>query len=211
MLKKCPLGAGVLAAALLLPAQAAVAASYEPGKPVRPAKVAAKLYRAWLAGDRAAARALTTREGVRTLFAYPFRAPGGGPVCAGRVCDFRHTGVPVPGGLNGIRMIVSAGKVARVYTSRHLVQPAAAAKRLDRAYRAGDRDAALEVASVRAVRQRFKVPYDPDGVPREFVGCVKEPKGFICHWYYEGGSEGVHVRGTKARGYYVAFITWTAD
>ncbi|MEV0585947.1 hypothetical protein [Nonomuraea sp. NPDC050310] len=197
--------AATACAALLLHSQAAAAA------PPKPAKVAGQLFKAWLADDPAAAAALASPAAVKTLFAYKFRAPDTGPHCTGGVCDFRHTSVTVPGGLNGIRMIVSGSKVTRVYTSRHLTKPSAAAKWLYGAYQRGDRHAALEVASTGAVKQQFKVKYDPNSTPHQFMGCSKEPKGYVCHWYYEGGSVGMHVRGTKARGYHVSFLTYVAD
>ncbi|WP_143591511.1 hypothetical protein [Thermoactinospora rubra] len=196
--------AGVAAVVFCSPAAMAAA-------PPKPAAVADKLFHAWLSRDKAAASKVATPAAVEAMFSYVFRAPDKFAGCAGQVCRYVHTSVSVPGGLDGILMVVSGSKVAKVYTSRHLTTPSAAAKHLYAAYRKGDRHRGLEVATGKAVKTLFKVKYDPKGVPQTFMGCVKEPKGHACQWYYEGGAMTMHVTGSKARGYTVQRISYIAD
>jgi hypothetical protein len=58
------------------------------------------------------------------------RAPDRFDGCSGSVCRFVHTSVRVPGGLNGIAMVVTGSKVTKVYLSRHIVTPATVAGHL---------------------------------------------------------------------------------
>ncbi|TQS23674.1 hypothetical protein FLX08_04320 [Microbispora hainanensis] len=176
-----------------------------------PATVAKKLFRAWLRADRHAAARVATAGAVSTLFAYPFRAPDTFAGCSGNACRFVHTSVRVPGGLDGILMVVSGGKVTKVYASRHLVKPSAAATHLFEAWRKGDRNRGLEVATTTAVKTLFRTKFDPKGVKHFFQGCGSEPKGYGCAYSYEGGAMFMHVRGSKSRGYEVASITYIAD
>ncbi|MFI7032386.1 hypothetical protein ACIBK1_27040 [Microbispora rosea] len=176
-----------------------------------PAVVAKKLFRAWLRADRHAASRVATAGAVSTLFAYPFRAPDEFAGCSGNACRFVHTSVRVPGGLDGILMIVSGAKVTKVYESRHLVTPSAAAKHLFDAWRKGDRNRGLEIATTTAVKTLFRTKYDPKGVKYFFQGCNSEPKGYGCAYSYEGGGMFMHVRGSKSRGYEVTSISYIAD
>ncbi|MFI6477452.1 hypothetical protein ACIBH1_05950 [Nonomuraea sp. NPDC050663] len=207
MTKRLLLGAAATAATAALLLQPAAAQAAAP----KPVTVSGKLFKAWVAGDEAKAHKYGSPSAVKTLFAYPYRTPDVGPKCYGKVCDFAHTSVTVPGALNGIRMIVSGSKVVKVYTSRHLTKPSHAAKWLYKAYLANDKNAAMEVASFKAITQQFKAKYQPGDQIHQFMGCEKEPKGYICHWYYEGGAANMHVRGSKIRGYYVDHITYVAD
>ncbi|MFI6924099.1 hypothetical protein ACIBIZ_29460 [Nonomuraea spiralis] len=176
-----------------------------------PAGTAGKLFRAWLAGDRAAAARVATPAAVNTIFSYAFRAPDRFDGCSGNVCRYVHTSVRVPGGLNGIAMTVTGSKVTKVYLSRHVERPAAAATHLFAAWKRGDRYAGLEVGAEAAVRTLFRVRYDPRGVTHHFQGCSKEPKGYACAWSYDGGAMIMHVRGSKATGYDVRSVTYLAD
>lgn len=176
-----------------------------------PAKTANKLFNAWLAGNKVAAAKVATPAAVGTIFSYVYRAPDKFAGCVGTVCRFVHTSVRVPGGLNGILMIVSGPKVAKVYQSRHLTKPSHAAKYLFKAWQQGDRYRGLEAASEATVKKLFKVKYDPNGVTHFFQGCTKEPKGYSCAYSYEGGAMFMHVRGTKAAGYAVHSIGYIAD
>ncbi|MFI6182285.1 hypothetical protein ACIA8R_42635 [Nonomuraea sp. NPDC051191] len=176
-----------------------------------PGKVAGKLFRAWLARDRAAAAAVATPAAVSTIFTYAYRAPDRFDGCSNGVCRYVHTSVRVPGGLNGIAMAVTGSKVTKVYLSRHVERPSAAAGHLFAAWKRGDRYAALEVGAEGAVRTLFRVRYDPRGVVHQFQGCTKEPKGYACAWSYEGGAMFMHVRGSRTTGYDVRSISYTAD
>ncbi|MBD3144573.1 hypothetical protein [Microbispora bryophytorum] len=176
-----------------------------------PAAVAKKLLRAWLRTDRHAASRVATASAVSTLFSYSFRAPDKFAGCSGNACRFVHTSVRVPGGLDGILMIVSGGKVTKVYESRHLVKPSAAAGHLFDAWRKGDRNRGLEIATSTAVRALFRTKFDPKGVKYFFQGCNSEPKGHSCAYSYEGGGMFMHVRGSKSRGYEVTSIGYIAD
>ena len=173
--------------------------------------MAKKLFRAWLHGDRTAAARLASPAAVKTLFAYPYRAPDIFSGCTGNACRFTHTSVHVPGGLNGILMIVSGSKVSKVYASSHLTKPAKAATALLASWRAGDRDRALQYATERAVKTLFRARFDPQGVPYFFQGCSAEPKGYGCTYSYEGGAMTMHVGGSKSAGYDVRRITYIAD
>ncbi|NJP22657.1 hypothetical protein FLW53_00220 [Microbispora sp. SCL1-1] len=191
------------------PAQAPVTASAH--GTAAPATVAKKLFGAWLRRDRHAAARVATSSAASTLFAYPFRAPDKFAGCSGNACRFVHTSVRVPGGLDGILMVVSGGKVTKVYESRHLVKPSDAAKHLFEAWRKGDRNRGLEAATTTAVKTLFRTKYDPKGVKHFFQGCSSEPKGYGCAYSYEGGAMFMHVRGSKSRGYEVTSITYIAD
>ncbi|TQS30782.1 hypothetical protein [Microbispora sp. KK1-11] len=176
-----------------------------------PAAVAKKLFSAWLRADRHAASRVATAGAVSTLFSYPFRAPDEFAGCSGNACRFVHTSVRVPGGLDGVLMVVSGSKVTKVYESRHLTKPSAAAKYLFDAWRAGDRNRGLEIATTTAVKTLFRTKYDPKGVKYFFQGCSSEPKGYGCAYSYEGGGMFMHVRGAKSRGYEVTSIGYIAD
>ncbi|GAA4188588.1 hypothetical protein [Microbispora amethystogenes] len=177
-----------------------------------PATVARKLFDAWLRRDRHAASRVATAGAVSTIFAYPFRAPNRFAGCTGgRDCRFVHTSVNVPGGLDGILMVVSGSKVVKVYESRHLVTPSAAATRLFQAWRAGDRYRGLEAATNKAVTKLFFHRYDPRGVAYMFQGCNRDAKGYSCAYSYEGGAMFMRVGGSKARGYEVTSIGYIAD
>lgn len=176
-----------------------------------PAAVARKLFRAWLRGDRAAAAKVASPAAVSSLFAYVYRAPDRFDGCTGNACRFTHTSVRVPGGLNGILMVVSGPKVTRVYTSSHLTKPSLAATSLFKAWTLNDRSRALQFAAVPAVKTLFRTEYDPKGVTHTFQGCSAEPKGHACAYSYEGGAMLMHVRGSKHAGYDVRSITYIAD
>lgn len=199
-------GAALAAGAALLLTSAPASA-----QPAAPAKTANKLFDAWLAQDKLGAAKVATPAAVDTIFAYVYRAPDKFAGCVGKVCRFVHTSVKVPGGLNGILMIVSGPKVVKVYESRHLTKPSQAAKYLFKAWQQGDRYRGLEAASEPAVKKLFKVKYDPKGVTHFFQGCSKETKGYSCAYSYEGGAMFMHVRGTKAAGYAVQSISYIAD
>ncbi|WP_157545869.1 hypothetical protein [Microtetraspora fusca] len=217
--------ATMAAAALLLPSPASASASGTrsgghavPGAPAAartapaaPATVAKRLFGAWLRRDRAAAARVASPSAVNTLFSYVYRAPDGFAGCTGNRCRFTHTSVRVPGGLNGILMIVSGTKVNRVYESRHLTRPSTAAAYLFSAWQKGDRDRGLEVASTAAVSSLFRTKYDPAGVTYYPQGCTAEPKGFSCAYSYEGGAMLMHVTGTRSSGYEVRSISYIAD
>jgi hypothetical protein len=175
-------------------------------------KVSKKLFNAWSRRDHVAAAKVATPSAVKTIFSYVFRSPDEFAGCTpGGVCRFVHTSVHVPGGLNGILMVVSHGKVAKVYESRFVTKPATAAKWLFTAWQKHDRYRGLEVAKKAAVDKLFKVRFDPHGVPYTFQGCSAEPKGYSCAYSYEGGAMFMHVRGSKARGYDVRTISYIAD
>lgn len=209
-------GAAV-AAALLVPsvpafAQAAAqAGARTANQAASPATVAKKLFNAWLRRDRAAAHRVATPASVKSMFAYPFRAPDKFLGCSGNACRFVHTSVRVPGGLNGVLMVVSGTKVVKVYRSRHITKPASVAGHLYAAYVAGDRYRGLEVATTGAVKTLFRVKHDPRGVKRHFQGCRPEPKGVSCAYSYEGGAMFMHLRGSAATGYHVRSIGYIAD
>lgn len=189
-------------------ASPAASSAYAPA----PATVAKRLFDAWLRRDRAAAHRVATPASVRALFSYPFRAPDEFAGCVGGACRFKHTSVRVPGGHNGILMIVSGGKVVQVYRSRHFTKPSQAAAHLFAAYRAGDRNRALEAASAAAVRTLFRVKYDPRGAVYTYQGCLAEKgKGYSCAYSYEGGAMFMRVRGSAASGFHVASIGYIAD
>ncbi|GLX02273.1 hypothetical protein Misp02_63590 [Microtetraspora sp. NBRC 16547] len=208
------------AAALLLPSPASGTGSGDHAvpsapaartAPVAPATVAKRLFDAWLRGDRAAAAQVASPSAVNTLFSYVYRAPDGFAGCTGNRCRFTHTSVRVPGGLNGILMIVSGTKVTRVYESRHLTRPSTAAAYLFSAWQKGNRDRGLEVASTAAVSSLFRAKYDPAGVTYYPQGCTVEPKGFSCAYSYEGGAMLIHVTGSRSSGYEVRSISYIAD
>ncbi|WP_433518706.1 hypothetical protein ACQP2T_26330 [Nonomuraea sp. CA-143628] len=207
-------GAATAVAALLVtssPAAAGAAAQNTAAPAATPAKVSNKLFHAWLRRDRAAAAKVATPAAVNSIFSYVYRAPDEFAGCAGNACRFVHTSVRVPGGLNGLLMIVSGSKVTRVYQSRHVTKPAVAAKQLLTAWHQGDRNLGLEVASQQAVAKLFRVKYDPKGVTYYFQGCTKEPKGYSCAYSYEGGALLMHLKGSITRGYDVQSIGYIAD
>jgi hypothetical protein len=210
--RRLVLGGAALAVAATTTLTTAGPASAAPATAAAaPAGVANKLFRAWLAADRAAAAKVATPAAVATIFGYPYRAPDRFAGCSGAVCRFTHTSVRVPGGLDGIAMVVTGSKVTKVYQSRHVTKPSTAATRLFAAWRRGDRYSALEIASTGAVKTLFKVKYDPRGVAYHFQGCTAEPKGSACAYSYEGGAMLMHVRGTRAGGYEVSSISYLAD
>ncbi|GII87999.1 hypothetical protein Ssi03_59890 [Sphaerisporangium siamense] len=209
--------AAALAAAAMVVVPASAAAATARGGAVAPASAAAatpakaanKLFRAWLRDDRAAAAAVASPAAVKTLFAYVYRAPDEFTGCVKNACRFTHTSVRVPGGLNGILMLVSGGKVAKVYESRHVTAPEKAAKYLFAAWKAGDRNRGLEIASTGAVKTLFRVEFG--GVGYIFQGCQAERGGRSCAYSYEGGAMFLHVRGSRTRGYEVRSISYIAD
>ncbi len=208
MFKRLALGGTALAVAATLtltPAASASPLSAAPGK------AANGLFRAWQAGDRTAAAKVATPAAVAKIFTYVYRAPDRFAGCAGDVCRYVHTSVRVPGGLNGIAMVVTGSKVTKVYLSRHVVKPSAAAAHLFTAWKRADRYSALEVAGTGAVKTLFKVTYDPRGVTHHWQGCSKEPKGYSCAYSYDGGAMFMHVRGSKTRGHEVRSISYIAD
>ncbi|MGW4644742.1 hypothetical protein ACWEN6_39970 [Sphaerisporangium sp. NPDC004334] len=174
-----------------------------------PGKVANRLFRAWLRGDRKAAGAVAAPAAVKTLFAYVYRAPDEFAGCVGGACRFVHTSVRVPGALNGILMIVSGGTVTKVYESRHLTTAGKAAKHLFGAWKAGDRNRGLEVASAGAVKKLFRARFG--GVGYIYQGCSRETGGTSCAYSYEGGAMLMHARGSATRGYEIRSITYIAD
>ncbi|MFC4533355.1 hypothetical protein [Sphaerisporangium dianthi] len=174
-----------------------------------PGKVANRLFRAWLRGDRKAAAAVATPAAVKTLFAYVYRAPDEFAGCAGGACRFVHTSVRVPGGLNGILMIVSGNTVTKVYESRHLTTGDKAAKHLFAAWKAGDRHRGLEIATAGVVKKLFRTRFG--GVGYFYQGCTPEGGGKVCAYSYEGGAMLMHVRGGRTRGYEVRSLSYIAD
>jgi hypothetical protein len=206
--KRLLLGCTALAATAAMTLAATGSAS---AAPAAPGKVAGQLFRAWAAADRTAAAKAATPAAVNTIFTYAYRAPDRFAGCTGNVCRFVHTSVRVPGGLNGMAMVVTGSKVTKVYLSRHLAKPSAPARHLFSAWKRGDRYSALEVGSTSAVKTLFKVRYDPRGVVHHFQGCTKEPKGYSCAYSYEGGAMFMHVRGSKTTGFDVRSITYIAD
>ncbi|MER7133463.1 hypothetical protein [Streptosporangium saharense] len=192
------------------PVRAETATTAERAAVARPSEVAGRLFRAWLRKDRRAASAVATPAAVNAIFGYPYRAPDRFAGCTGDTCRFVHTSVRVPGGLNGILMVVSGPKVARVYTSRHLATGSGAATRLFAAWRAGDRNRGLEVASTGAVKTLFRTRYG--GVGYIFQGCEKERGGQRCAYSYEGGAMFMHARRLSAgSGYWIDSIGYIAD
>ncbi|GII78069.1 hypothetical protein Sru01_30510 [Sphaerisporangium rufum] len=198
-------------AASAVPATTVPVAAAASGAAPAPATVARRLFRAWLRADRPAAARVATPAAVAALFAYQYRAPDEFAGCTGRVCRFRHTSVRVRGGLDGILMIVSGAKVTKVYRSRVLATPSAAARHLFAAWRHGDRYRALEAATGPAVATLFRNRYDPRGVAYHFQGCSAEPKGRACAYSYEGGALIMHVRGSRSTGYEVGSVGAIAD
>ncbi|GAA0404285.1 hypothetical protein Acor_24240 [Acrocarpospora corrugata] len=200
------LGGAAVAVGAVLMVPVAASAQQAPA----PATVAKQLFKAWLKNDKVAAGKVATPGAVKSIFAYSFKAPDKFAGCSGNYCRFVHTSVNVPGDLNGLGMVVTGNKVTRVYRSRH-ASPATVTKYFHQSYVLGDRRRALEVATKVAVDKRFQVAYDPDGVTHFYQGCSKEPKGYSCAYSYEGGAVFMHVRGSKARGYEVASISFIAD
>ncbi|MBG0831177.1 hypothetical protein HS041_25805 [Planomonospora sp. ID67723] len=208
-------GAAVAAGAMLMLPSAPVSAqavtpAQAPGSAAS-ATPAKKLFGAWVRGDRREAARVATPSAVKAMFSYAYRAPDEFAGCSGNACRFVHTSVNVPGGLDGILMIVSGGKVTKVYGSRHFTTPSAAAKHLFAAWKKNDRNRGLEAARTAAVDRLFRVKYDPKGVTHFFQGCSPEPKGYSCAYSYEGGAMFMHVRGSKAKGYDVRSIGYIAD
>ncbi|WP_214411745.1 hypothetical protein [Sphaerisporangium fuscum] len=206
----------VIAGMLALPAPAlaqgktvAVPGSAEGGIRTAPAAVAKKLLAAWARRDKKAAAAVATPAAVTTLFAYAYRTPDRFAGCAANACRFVHTSVRVPGGLNGIFMVVSGGTVTKVYESRHLTSAPKAAKYLFAAWKAGDRTRGLEIASTAAVKKLFTTKFGGTGYT--FQGCNPEKGGQACAYSYEGGAMLMHVRGGAARGYEVRSVSYVAD
>ncbi|MEV8635076.1 hypothetical protein AB0395_25810 [Streptosporangium sp. NPDC051023] len=180
------------------------------GAVAQPSSVANTLFKAWLRADRDAASAVATPAAVNTLFGYPYRAPDRFDGCTGNACRFVHTSVRVPGGLNGILMIVSGPKVTKVYESRHVTVADKAAKYLFGAWKAGDRNRGLEIASAKAVGTLFRTRYG--GVGYTFQGCEPERGGKRCAYSYEGGAMFMHTRRVSAgAGYWVESIDYIAD
>ncbi|MDX3104108.1 hypothetical protein ACIBO5_57955 [Nonomuraea angiospora] len=212
MFKRLVLGAALSAAATLTLAStgSALAAPVSAGAPA-PGKVANKLFRAWLAADRAGAAKVATPAAVKAIFTYVYRAPDRFDGCSGNVCRFVHTSVRVPGGLDGIAMVVTGSKVSKVYLSRHITEPPTVAKHLFAAWKRGDEYGGLEVATSATVQKLFKVKYDPRGVTHFFQGCSREPQGYSCAYSYEGGAMLMHVRGSRNAGYEVRSISYLAD
>jgi hypothetical protein len=205
-------GAALAAAATLLVPAAAASATPSAAPAASPASVAKKLFHAWGQRDRVAAAKVATPAAVNTIFSYVFRSPDEFAGCTpGGVCRFVHTSVHVPGGLNGILMVVSHGKVAKVYESRLITKPSTVAKWLFKAWQKNDRYRGLEIATKGAVTTLFRAKYDPHGVTYFYQGCTAEPKGYACAYSYEGGALSMHVRGSKVRGYYVRSISYIAD
>ncbi|MBB5139012.1 hypothetical protein HNP84_008774 [Thermocatellispora tengchongensis] len=219
MIKKYVLGgtAAVAGGALLWGAAPVAAATAGPAATgavsaqAAPSTAAKKLMTAWTRGDRAAAAKVATPAAVTEMFSYAFRAPDKFLGCDGTACRFTHTGVRVPGGLNGVVMIVPGTKVTKVYRSRHITKPATVARHLYAAWTRNDRYRGLEVATTGAVKTVFRVRFDPRGVPYTFQGCSAEPKGYSCAYSYEGGGMFVHVRGSKTRGFYAHSVSYIAD
>ncbi|MBP2702568.1 hypothetical protein JOL79_01975 [Microbispora sp. RL4-1S] len=199
--------AATAAAAALLLSAAPASATAAP----RPSTVAKKLMGAWLRHDRAAAAQVAAPAAVATLFAYPYRAPDAFAGCSGSVCRFTHTSVRVPGGLNGVLMIVSGRKVVKVYESRHITRPSAVAAYFLDSWKRHDRYRALEVGRSGAVATLFRGRFDPHGVTYFFQGCNPEPHGYACAYSYEGGATVLHVRGSKSAGYEVRSVGFIAD
>ncbi len=176
----------------------------------KPADVARKLFKAWLSADRDAASTVAVPAAVDTLFGYAYRAPDRFDGCTGNACRFVHTSVRVPGGLNGILMVVSGTKVTRVYESRHVTVAEKAAKYFFNAWKAGDRNRGLEIASVKAVGSLFRSRYG--GVGYTFQGCESERGGKRCAYSYEGGAMFMHTRRqSSGGGYWVESISYIAD
>lgn len=178
---------------------------------VTPAKVSNMLLHAWLRRDRAAAAKVATPSAVKSIFSYAYRAPDEFAGCVGNTCRFIHTSVNVPGGLNGLLMIVSGSKVTTVYQSRHVTKPAVAAKQLLTAWQKGDRNLGLEVATQKVVTRLFRTQYDPKGVTYYFQGCTKETQGYSCAYSYDGGALLMHLKGSVNRGYDVRSVSYLAD
>ncbi|MGW4961593.1 hypothetical protein ACWEPL_30610 [Nonomuraea sp. NPDC004186] len=212
MFKRLVLGAALTAAATLTLSSTgpAFAAPASAGTPT-PGTVANKLFHAWLAADRAAAAKAATPTAVKTIFTYVYRAPDRFDGCSSNVCRFVHTSVRVPGGLDGIAMVLTGSKVSKVYLSRHITEPPTVAKHLFAAWKRGDEYSGLEVATSTTVQKLFKVKYDPRGATHFFQGCSKEPQGYSCAYSYEGGAMLMHVRGSRTAGYEVRSISYLAD
>lgn len=212
--------AGTAAAAAILLTSAPAMAHGAPQRPATtsqtgvaaPATVANTLLNAWQRRNRAAALRVATPAVVRDLFASPLRSPDVFRGCTGNVCRFAYTSVRTPGGLNAIVMVVSGNKVTKIYMPRFITKPANAAKHLFAAWRAGDRNRGLEVATPAAVNALRWVRGPKGTVPYSFMGCSKAPKQeFRCSYWYEGGAMHMWVNGSAARGYQVYKITFFAD
>nr|WP_062341015.1 hypothetical protein [Herbidospora sakaeratensis] len=198
-------GAALTATALLVAAPAAHAAP-------APATVAKNVFKGFVKKDRKAMLKWAAPDAVDKLLAYKYRDPDKFAGCtAAGTCRFVHTSVKVPGDLNGILMVVKKSRVTAVYTSQHVTSPTTVAKTFYRYWQLGAKTRAREIATAGAIKTRFAVKYDPTGVPYHWQGCSKEPKGFSCAYSYEGGAMFLHVRGTKAAGYYVNSVSYIAD
>lgn len=199
-------GAALTATALLTVATPAAQAA------PAPATVAKNVFKGFVAKDRKAMLKWAAPDAVDKLLKYKFRTPDKFAGCtAAGTCRYVHTSVKVPGDLNGILMVVKGSRVTAVYTSQHVTSPSTVAKTFYRYWQLGAKTRAREIATAGAIKTRFAVKYDPTGVPYHWQGCSKEPKGFSCAYSYEGGAMFLHVRGTKAAGYYVNSVSYIAD
>lgn len=200
-------GAALTATALLTVAAPAAQAAAP-----APATVAKNVFKGFVAKDRKAMLKWAAPDAVDKLLKYKFRTPDKFAGCtAAGTCRYVHTSVRVPGDLNGILMVVKGSRVTAVYTSQHVTSPSTVAKTFYRYWQLGAKTRAREIATAGAIKTRFAVKYDPTGVPYHWQGCSKEPKGFSCAYSYEGGAMFLHVRGTKAAGYYVNSVSYIAD
>ncbi|WP_157519257.1 hypothetical protein [Herbidospora mongoliensis] len=201
-------GAALSATALLTIAAPAAQAQAAPAH----STVAKKLFDGWLKKNKTTMGKYATPAVVTKMLKYKFRAPDKFAGCtAGGTCRFVHTSVKVPGDLNGMLMLVKNGKVTGFWMSQHITKPATVAQRFVTTWKLTQKNNAREIATAGAIKTLFKVKWDPNGVPYHWQGCSKEPKGYSCAYSYEGGAMFLHVRGTKAAGYYVNSVSYIAD
>ncbi|WP_062346813.1 hypothetical protein [Herbidospora yilanensis] len=201
-----------LLAGVALTATALLTVAAPAAQAATPATVAKKLFDGWLKKNKTTMGKYATPEVVSKLLKYKFRAPDKFAGCtAGGTCRFVHTSVKVPGDLKGFLFQVKGDKVVKAWTSQHITSPGTVAQYFVKSWWANDRNRAREVATAGAVKTLFKVKWDPNGVPYHWQGCSKEPKGHSCAYSYEGGAMFLHVRGTKAAGYYVNSVSYIAD
>ncbi|TKK87729.1 hypothetical protein FDA94_16240 [Herbidospora galbida] len=198
-------GAALTATALLTVAAPAAQAA-------TPTTVAKKFFAGFVKKDQWKMADYATVEVVEKSLKYKYRAPDKFAGCtAAGTCRFVYTSVKVPGDLNGLLLQVKGNKVVKAWMPQHMTKPGSAAHHFVQSWWFHDKNRAREVATAKAVKTLFKVKWDPNGVPYHWQGCSKEPKGYSCAYSYEGGAMFLHVRGTKAAGYYVNSVSYIAD
>ena len=90
-----------------------------------------------------------------------------------------------------------------------VTKPEDAARQFFKAWQAGDRAAARNIASEAAVTELFKT--EGKGNNMQFMGCDDSEGKLLCSYYYEGGGLSMRMSGSAADGYKVAAVEFIAD